>query len=149
MALPSVDELLPEFYARIGVTNLSGTDKARAEACLSDASDLVTAAAGSGLADPPQPLAVTVTLNSARRAYLNPSGALQETVGPYSVRYGDESPNGVYLTSAELQALRTIGSHGLWTLTTYRESAEETLYVYDQDGVNGGDPIPFESRPLA
>jgi hypothetical protein len=152
VALPSVAELLPQFEARIGVApgSLSGVDLARAEACLSDASLLVTAAAGDDLGDPADSLAVTITLNSARRAYLNPSGAVSETVGPYSVRYGDDSPNGVYLTSSELAALHGLGSAhiGIGTISVYRDDYADTLWVYDQDGVNGGDPIAFETRPL-
>lgn len=147
MALPPVEELLPDFEARLGVPigSLAGVDLARAQACLSDASDLVTAAAGDDLGDPVAPVAVTITLNVARRAYLNPSGAVSETVGPYSVKYADDSANGVYLTDAERSALHSLGSShvGLGVIETYRGDDVGTLYVYDQDGVNGGDAIPW------
>jgi hypothetical protein len=147
VALPPVEELLPDFEARLGVPvgSLAGVDLARAQAALADASDLVTAAAGDDLGDPVAPVAVAITLNVARRAYLNPSGAVSETVGPYSVRYGDDSPNGVYLTDAERAALHSLGSShvGLGTIETWRGDEGSTLYVFDQDGVNGSDPIPW------
>lgn len=148
MALPEVPLLVPGFEARIGVPvgSLAGTDLARAEACLEDARQLVTAAAGDDIGEPANPVAVAITLNVAKRAYLNPSGVVSETVGPYSVRYGDDSPNGIYLTEAELAALHRLGARhpGIGVIETYRSIEADTLWVYDQDGVNGGDPIPFE-----
>jgi hypothetical protein len=152
VSLPPVDELLPEFEARIGVApgSLAGVDLARAQAALSDASDLVTAAAGDDLGDPAAPVAVAITLNAARRAYLNPSGAVSETVGPYSVRFGDDSPNGIYLTERELAALQALGSNhpGLGTISVYRDDYTDTLWVYDQWGPES-DLIPFETKPLS
>jgi hypothetical protein len=144
--LPIVDDLMPLFLARIGVDDLAGAELARAEAALTDARELVTAAAGTALSDPPQPVTITITLTAARRAYLNPTGAESETVGPYSVRYSEDSVNGVYLTDAELRALHGLaGPRGLWIQPTYRDEPDGTFWVYDQDGDNGGDPIAFET----
>lgn len=148
MALPDVDQLVPELEVRLGVEpdSLQGNDLARAQAVLSDARALVTAAAGSALADPPQQVAVAVLLMAARRAYLNPSGAVSETVGPYSIRYGDDSPNGVYLTPREVESLRKLAKgRGIYTMRVERDDLDDTLWVGDQ-WAPLSDPIPWEQR---
>lgn len=147
MAPLTVDALLPELEARLGIKALRGTDAARAEAVLADAMQLVLAAVGSAITDPPQLAVTAVVLSVARRAYLNPAGVLSETVGPYTVRYGDDSPSGVYLTAAEQAILGRLrsGGHGLWSLSTTRgDDYLMTLYVGDQ-WAPLSDPIAFES----
>lgn len=149
MASLSTDDLLPELEARLGLRegSLRGVDRARAVAVLSDAVDLVAAAVGSALADSPQPAARSVALSAARRAYLNPAGALSETVGPHTVRWDDDSPSGVYLTAAEQQVLNLLRRKGrgggLWSLGVERGTDDGPLLVGDQLAPLS-DPIPFE-----
>lgn len=119
------------------------TDEDRAEALLAAASTLVRAHTGSAWVDADGNLewedatdeklllvgdALSgVTVAAAGRAYLNPTGGTQKTVGDVSISYGSAAASGVYLTDDEKATLtRAVGiyrgttSPGLWTLSTTR-----------------------------
>jgi hypothetical protein len=119
------------------------TDTDRAEALLASASTLVRAATGSAWVDANGDLlweaatdanlklvgdALTdVTVAAAARAYRNPSGETQKSVGDVSVSYGGSAASGVYLTDDEKRMLaeavalyRGRSAPGLWTLSTTR-----------------------------
>lgn len=60
-----------------------------------------------GLQDPWPAIAKAVALSSAGRAYVNPDGLKQDTVGSTTAIYNTPAAaNGVYLTDAERAALR-------------------------------------------
>jgi hypothetical protein len=86
MALPLAT--IADLEVRLGepIGSLEGTDLARAQAALSDASTLVRLECGASWADPTEvPEGVwLVTVGVALRVYRNPSGLRSETVGDYS-----------------------------------------------------------------
>jgi hypothetical protein len=91
-----------------------GADGLRAQAALEDASALVRAQAGATYDDEHDLLLavipdviVSVTLAAAYRAFLNPQGAVQTSVGDVSVTYSrGQTAGAVFLTSAEMRAVR-------------------------------------------
>lgn len=118
--------------------SLSGTDKARAEAALSDASALVRSEAGrtwldsAGKSVAPDAI-VRVVLGAALRTYRNPEGEIEQTVGPFS-RTLKSAETSVYLTDAEKAIVRRyrVAPSGLWTMRTTKDSAGETT-VWAED----------------
>ena len=125
-----MDELPPlasiaAFEKRLGLApgSLQGSDRARAEAALEDASALVRSEAGKSWVDEEgnvtaPPAVVTVTLKAARREYMNPNGFQSEQTGPfmYTLPRGE---TGVYLTEPEKQIVRrAAGKLGIGTITT-------------------------------
>jgi phage gp36-like protein len=129
-------------------------DDERKEAALADASALIHALTneawvedGALVATVPD-VALTVCCKAAVRALVNPSGATQESTGPFSYTYGD-----VYLTSTERDLIRGAvsgGTGGVWTLGTTRLDTYEAgdLRLVNGDlwvDVNGqpNEPIPL------
>lgn len=123
-------------------------DAARAEAVIGAATVLVRSHVGAWQwpdGTPRQvPQAFTVvTTQVAARYWQNPTGARQETTGPFSVTYDG---GGVELTDSEVRMLdqaahgSSIASKGLWTLSTTRDELEVTDY---RPVEGGGDPIPM------
>jgi hypothetical protein len=81
--------------------SLFGADYDRAEADIEDTAALVSALFH--LTDPPQPLALTLIARVALRAFKNPNGVTQESLGSRSVTFADtDRKPGVYLTTDEL-----------------------------------------------
>lgn len=84
MALVDVSE----FTARLG-RELDATETVRAISALEDASRLVLDVGDSGwTADDVPDVVATVIMQVARRAFENPDGATQKSVGDLSVSYG-------------------------------------------------------------
>lgn len=147
-ALATLDQL--EIRLGLDPHTLSGTDKARAEAALADATALVRAEAQRdfvddlGVADAPEAI-VRVVLGAALRNYRNPDAETQHTVGPFS-RTVKATDTGVYLTDAEREIVRRYRPRthgGLWTLSTTRDEAtSDTAWVWDQYGT---EPFPIGS----
>jgi hypothetical protein len=129
VALPALASL-NELEARLGLDSntLAGADKARAQAALDDASALVRLEAGqswvvAGALSAVPDVISRVVLGAAMRNWINPDGVVQETAGPFQRRLA-ESPNGVYLTAAEVEIVRRFrasGTSDLWTLATERD----------------------------
>lgn len=149
-AFATVDDLGLRLPAGVSV------DEDRAEAALTDASALIHAESnevwveGDALVDDVPPVALTVCCKAAVRALVNPAGAAQESVGPFSHTYGD-----VYLTQRERDMIRQAagGTSGLWTLSTTRLDSqgvddfaehEGTVYL---DVAGTDEPIPFHPSP--
>ena len=91
----------------------------------------------------------TVTKQVAARMWRNPTGARQETTGPFSTTYA--SADVAALTDTEYQHLSRLGGEspsggGLWTLGTTRGELEVTDW---RPVEGGGDPVPMfdERRP--
>jgi hypothetical protein len=120
-ALASIEDLEARLQG-----GLAESDQARAQAVLEDASTLVRRVAGStwvedeALVDDVPDVVIVVTLAVAKRAFLNPDGIRQESLGTHSVTY--EGANGVFLTDDERDAIQAaVGAKpGLWTLRTTR-----------------------------
>lgn len=80
---------------------------------------LITDAYGSALPATIPARIKRVALEVAKRAYLNPNGYRSESLADYSyTRGGDVARSGVYLTSAERQAVR--GAAGLSTVRSVK-----------------------------
>lgn len=122
---------------------LDTPDYDRAEAALEDASALVESETGQNWdVDTVPPVAKTITIRAAARAYLNPTGVASRSMGPFS----EQIPDGVYLTEDEQRILsRFISSrlsgiqsiqidHDVW------RPKDVAFYVHDQ---YGGDWIPY------
>jgi len=114
-----------ELETRLGVT-LSGADLSRASAALADASALIRQEADEDwvddegdLEDVPD-IVSSVCLAVAYRAYRNPEGTVQASVGDVSVTYGRQGGGGaIYLTQAELRAVRKAAGKAAVTTLRY------------------------------
>lgn len=58
---------------------------------------------------------VEVVLAAAARAWRNPSGVVQDTTGPFTVRWSERSAEGIFLTDDERLMLGPWRTGGLWT----------------------------------
>ena len=67
---------------------------------------------------------VTVVLQVAERKWRNPSGAIHETTGPFSVRYSERSGDGLFLTDTERRMLARYKRDALWSMSTTRGEVE-------------------------
>lgn len=108
---------LSALEARLGLEagTLAGTDKARAEAAIEDATALALSEVDEATAEEWQtaapPVVAVVILKAARREFDNPEGIYQETLGEHSM--GVTTATGVYLTNAEKALLaKAAGSAG-------------------------------------
>jgi hypothetical protein len=138
-------------------------DGMRAGAALNDASALIRATAGEDWLDDADPPALTqvpfviqtITLSVAQRAYNNPNGAIQASVGDASVTWarGESGAGSVFLTSSEIKLIRkAVGLSAVGSVqfvTEYvppsgRTGNGDPLYAPDPDG---GDPIPLGPVP--
>ena len=131
--------------ARLGIAQgtLAGTDLARAEADLEDASNLVRGETGKdfldedGLPAAPGPV-VTIVLKAAKRCYRNPDEFSSETEDGYTWRREPDSVS-PYLTDAEIRMLaRYASTSDLYVQPFTRDDSDEPYYLYDQFG---GDPF--------
>jgi hypothetical protein len=132
--------------ARLGIPlgTLTGADRAKAEADLEDASNLVRAETRRSWLDdnntPNAPGAVvTIVLKAALRCYRNADEYTSETEDGYTWRREPDSVS-PYLIDAEIRLLRRYAatSSKLYTLPTTRAEAGDPYYLEDQ---YGGDPI--------
>lgn len=117
MSLPPLAGL-EDLSARLGVTFDSGSaDELRASAALLDASSLIRAVAGAtwvdgedsgaALSDDLPDIVVTIALAVAARAYRNPGGAAQASVGDVSVSFtGAAGADAIFLTRLEERQIR-------------------------------------------
>ncbi len=125
--LASVDQLVD----RLGDVTI---DETRIAAVLDDASAIVRSYAAQtwldtlGALDSVPDVVTTITLAVARRAYLNPDGAIQQTSGPFTERYAEVTGQVLFLTDTEKAALdRFRATASLWAQGTTR--AEDTASV--------------------
>ena len=124
-----------------------GDDRLRAEAVLTDASNLIRDEAGktwvnttTNAAEPPDAI-FSLALKVARRALDNPEGLTSETHPEYSWRK-DGAEDGVYLTERECRICRRNGGKsGLCKKKTTRLDEENaTVWVEDE---YGSEPFPM------
>lgn len=118
----------------------SSVDEARALAIISDAQALCEAVVTMPPSVPPaapvRPLpagAEAVVRRVAVRAYVNPTGVTQETIGPYTVQ---RQATGVYLTSGDRRALRSLaGRSGAFAIDMTPAGAMSQIPPWDFSGV--------------
>ena len=107
MPAPLAD--ITAFEALLG-HSLTGADLSRAMAVLDGASALIRSEAADDFEDEVPPIVAQVCLWSAQRAYRNPDGVSQSSVGDVSVSYGATDGSGaVFLTRSELRQVRKAG----------------------------------------
>jgi hypothetical protein len=127
---------------RLGAT-LQGTDRAQAEAFLSDASALVRTY-GLPWPDPEKApdIAVSITLAAAERKVRNPEGYRMEMEGSYQYQLPASLPSGVGLTADEVKILQRLsGSGGLQSVEIQRPyRIDDTFYAPVQGST---EPIPW------
>lgn len=143
---------------------ISSSDVARAQAALDDASSEIRAVAGEAWTTTNESDQVVLDLPAepdwaadairriccavARRAYENPDGISQESLGSYSASMSNASAD-IYLTSAEKRTIARIvgGTSGLYTISTTRDDTytgdlpEFAGDVYIE--VEGSELLPF------
>lgn len=158
--LPSLASL-EQFQVRLGVTSLldeylepTEPDGLRAQANLDDASALIRGEAKmvwvdeyGELVDDVPDIIVAITIAVASRAYKNPDGYSQATLGDASVSFSREGNAGLlYLTKSEKQAIRRAsGQSGISSQPLEKEyelapMSGNTEWV---EVTNGGDPMPM------
>ncbi|MCK9496597.1 MAG: hypothetical protein M0R75_14035 [Dehalococcoidia bacterium] len=106
---------LEALAARLGVSDLIGLDAGRGQAALDDASALIRQEADATwvddegqLEDVPDAVA-SICLAVAYRAYRNPEGTVQASLGDASVTYARTGGgSAIYLTDYEIKALRRV-----------------------------------------
>lgn len=132
-------------------------DGVRALAALSDASALVRAEADQEWVDEHgeldfgdlSPGAVDViqstTIGVAYRAFRNPEGASQASVGDVSVSYGrDGGAGALFLTQAERRALRrAVGLSSASAVEIVSPWGQPAVASYYAPVAGGGDPMPM------
>ena len=106
-----------ELTVRLGGT-LSAVEETRADAALADASALVRDEGDPDWTEDDVPARVhSIVLQAARRAFRNPEGYSQSSIGDVSVSYSRSGAQGaVYLTRPEHRAVRrAAGRHMMAT----------------------------------
>lgn len=134
-------------------------DGLRAQAALDDASALIRLTAGEDWVDEDgnleavPPAIETICLSVAQRGYTNPQGAVQATVGDASVTWRTGEGGAIYLTNAELRAIRKVtGALGVSSFQTVTEFVPPVGRIDTRDPLyapveGGGDPIPLGPVP--
>lgn len=95
-------------------------------------------------------VAKSVVVQMAARVWLNPTGVVHETEGPFSARYAEDVAQGMYLTEADkalLDGYSTTVRPKLWTLPITRGDAVDTEFadtVYAPTMAPGA-PIPYRA----
>lgn len=133
-------------------------DGLRAQAALEDASALIRSIAGVDYVDSHDELLLdipdvipAIALAAAGRAFVNPQGAVQSSVGDVSLTLSrGESAGAVFLTNPEIRAIKkasgaaTIGSIDMVT-GFVPNNGRDDLLAPTQDP--GSDPIPLGPVP--
>lgn len=140
----TVDEL----EIRLGET-LAEAGRVRGEALLIDASTIIRAVAHGTWESPIPEVVRTVCLNMALRAFQNPEGVRQQTLGDLSMTFGSIE-TGVTITELEERLIKIAAGIGVnldsIQLTSGYE-ATETVFVPVGDG--SGDWLPWLSRSVS
>lgn len=153
MALPALADV-SALAAWIG-EDIPPEQVARAEALLSAASTLVRSHTGQtwvddngAVTDVPDAVAAVV-VQVAGRLWRNPAGIIQDTTGPFTVRWSEAVGDGLYLTAAEAAMLAPFRlRRPLWSLRLERDDpyltdiATDTVYV---DVAGSPEPMPWYS----
>jgi hypothetical protein len=134
---------LAQLSERLGTTlSPESTDGLRGQGLLNDASSLIRSE-GLDWVDPhtAPDIVVSICLAVAQRAYKNPEGVRQASVGDVAVTYGATTTSGsaIFLTRQELRAIRRAAG---------RSAIGSVQMTSDLQG--GGDPrwAPTEGDPI-
>ena len=113
MALPLLASI-SDLEARVGAID----EVARVESLLRYASNLVRAEGNRRWDDddPPEEL-VEVVVGMVERAQDNPDGVTQDTTGPFSVSFGPDAAQRIYLTKSDRAIIRSVPGGGATAFT--------------------------------
>lgn len=125
-------------------------DDAQALAYLAAASAVVRSYTGrtwvgeDGEVDAPAPVRAVV-VQVAARVWRNPDGYIQDTTGPFTVRWSERIAEGIYLTAGEegMLAPHKRGRPALWALGTTRGPVETPTV----SGPRGAVPLRARGMP--
>lgn len=131
----------------------------RAQAALEDASSLVRNEAGKSWTDEAHAvldanipdIVVSITLAAASRAFQNPQGATQSSMGDVSVSFSREGSAGaVFLTKAEQRAIRKAAGRNAFgsiaLVSPYHVNATDPNHLVPANDP-GADPVPLGPFP--
>ena len=129
MTLPAF-ATVEQLEIRLGQT-IEGDAIGQAEWLLEFASDRIRARTGrtwtdenDDLADVPG-LVTKITVEMVYRAVSNPEGVTQDTAGPFTLSFGPEAAQRLYIAKQEMEDLSSLsGRSGLRTISTTRGPAE-------------------------
>lgn len=126
---------------------LEGLDRDRAEALLEDASAIIRAVArGRAWPDPVPDVVRTVCIAMALRAWLNPEGVRQQSLGDLSMTFGSVE-TGVAMTEEERRLIRGAAGFGIALDSIQLTSGwggRRTIFV--QTDPPSGDLLPWLSE---
>lgn len=138
---------------RLGVT-LAGTEADRAAAVLDDASALIRGEAGTDWVDDAEQLAdvpaivASITIAVAYRAFRNPDGVAQTSLGDASVSYDrGDGQAAVYLTRDERRSVRRAAGTSAVGAIELTSPWAMPANTYPVAVSGGGDPIPLGPFP--
>lgn len=138
---------------RLGIT-LTGADAERAAAVLDDASALIRAEAGTDWLDEAEQLSgvpavvEAIALAVAYRAFRNPDGVSQTSLGDASVAYDRGTGQAaVYLTRDERRAVRRAAGTTVIGAIELASPWAMPVSSYPVPVEGGGDPIPIGPFP--
>lgn len=152
MTLPSLASL-DDLEVRLNQTISDAGERAQAEALLRYASSLIRAYTGrdyvdddGNLIDPLPDGVAEVCVEVVFRAVTNPAGVTQDTTGPFTVSFGSDAAQRMFLSAQDKTILDArSGRPKLWTQPTTRGDIEtNTVYVPVS---NGGEPLPLLADP--
>lgn len=128
-ALADVDQLL----TRLGVDSLDGPDLGQAGALLAYASAVIRGYTGrsyldddGALVDPLPDGIAEVCVEMVFRAITNPAGVTQDTAGPFTVSFGADAAQRIYLSASDKTILGRGRGSGLYTQSVARGPIETT-----------------------
>lgn len=132
MTLPAL-AAIEALEARLGGRNLDPGDVIQAESLIAYASAVIRGHTGrdyvddDGLLIDPLPDGVAeVAVEMVFRAISNPAGVTQDTAGPFTVSFGSDAAQRIYLTASDRTILGGRASSGLWTQPVTRGPIETT-----------------------
>lgn len=143
MTLPALADV-GQLLTRLGVDSLDGPDLGQAGALLAYASAVIRGYTGrtyldddGALVDPLPDGIAEVCVEMVFRAITNPAGVTQDTAGPFTVSFGSDAAQRIYLTASDKTILGGRASSGLWTQPVTRGPIETP-------SVSGAPFCPYE-----
>ena len=130
-----------DLETRLGQT-LEGPPRERGEALLHDASTMIRAVARGDWGEKVPDVIPTICLNMAVRAFQNPEGVRQQTLGDLSMTFGSIE-TGVTVTPEERRLIRIAAGFGVELDSVQLTSGCEPSGTVFVPVEGGGDWLPF------
>jgi len=134
---------LAELEKRLGEP-LEGATRERGTALLHDASTMIRAIAGGEWPERVPEIIPTICLNMAVRAFHNPEGVRQQTIGDLSMTFGSVE-TGVTVTQEERRLIRIAAGFGVEVDSVQLTSGYEATHTRFVEVEGGGDWLPWQA----